>query len=46
MTPATLARRGAGMRIAYDVFDGALVAATPPGICSVELRRRFCASRR
>jgi AraC family transcriptional regulator of adaptative response/methylated-DNA-[protein]-cysteine methyltransferase len=48
MSPATLARRGAGMRIAYDVFDGALVAATPLGICSVELgggvrdlRRRY-----
>jgi len=41
MTPATLARKGAGMQIAYDLMDGplgrVLIAATPLGICAVEL---------
>ncbi len=43
MTPAALARGGAGMSIAYDVLacplGMALVAATPLGICAVELGR-------
>ncbi len=44
MTPAVLARKGAGMKIAYDVTDTplgkALIAATPLGICAVELGSR------
>ncbi len=39
MTPATYARKGEGMDIAYDIVDSplgrALVAATPLGLCAV-----------
>jgi AraC family transcriptional regulator of adaptative response/methylated-DNA-[protein]-cysteine methyltransferase len=56
MTPATVLRKGERMDIAYDLFEGplgrTLIAATPLGICSLEmggsdralvasLRRRF-----
>ncbi|HZE98216.1 MAG TPA: methylated-DNA--[protein]-cysteine S-methyltransferase [Planctomycetota bacterium] len=44
MTPATLARKGAGMNIAYDLLDTplgkVLIAATPAGICAVEIGDR------
>ncbi len=40
MTPATFAKKGAGMSIAYDVVDcplgKCLIAATPLGICAVQ----------
>jgi AraC family transcriptional regulator of adaptative response/methylated-DNA-[protein]-cysteine methyltransferase len=39
MSPAAVARKGAGMSIAYDIVDGplgrTLIAATPLGICMV-----------
>ena len=41
MTPAAVARKGLGMRIAYDLMGSplgrVLIAATPLGICAVEL---------